>query len=104
MTLVVVEVQQCCSAQRAHDVAEQPRGTESHHDGDEHGQDAVEPEEATGEVDDQAADGERRLTRPLDRLVVAVGRDLEAMALACAVRWPLDHRVLHIGTRTVAVR
>lgn len=42
-------------------------------------------------------------TRPPDRLV-AVGRDLESMALARAVRWPLDHRLLRIGTPTVAVR
>jgi len=42
-------------------------------------------------------------TRPPDRPVTD-GRDLEVMALARAVRWRLDHRVLHIGTRTVAVR
>jgi formyltetrahydrofolate deformylase len=33
--------------------------------------------------------------------LAAVGRDLECIALARAVRWHLEHRVLLDGTRTV---
>ena len=33
--------------------------------------------------------------------LVAVGRDLECVALARAVGWHLDHRVLRNGVRTV---
>ncbi len=36
--------------------------------------------------------------------LAAVGRDMECMALARAVDWHLDHRVLHNGTRTVVFR
>ncbi len=36
--------------------------------------------------------------------LVAVGRDLESMALARAVGWHLDHRVLRNGARTVVFR
>ncbi len=36
--------------------------------------------------------------------MVAVGRDLECIALARAVGWHLDHRVLRNGTRTVVFR
>ena len=36
--------------------------------------------------------------------LVAVGRDLESMALARAVGWHLDHRVLRNGSRTVVFR
>ncbi len=36
--------------------------------------------------------------------LVEVGRDLECIALARAVGWHLDHRVLRNGTRTVVFR
>jgi len=42
-------------------------------------------------------------THTPDRLV-SVGRDLESMALARAVGWHLDHRVLRNGARTVVFR
>ncbi|MDQ2850759.1 MAG: formyltetrahydrofolate deformylase, partial [Actinomycetota bacterium] len=33
--------------------------------------------------------------------VVALGRDMESVALARAVRWHAENRVLHNGARTV---
>jgi formyltetrahydrofolate deformylase len=43
-----------------------------------------------------------RVSHQLDPVALAaVGRDLECLALARAVRWHLEHRVLLDGTRTV---
>jgi formyltetrahydrofolate deformylase len=36
--------------------------------------------------------------------MVAIGRDVEAVVLARAVRWHSEHRVLLNGTRTVVFR